>query len=229
MTENKNNNLNQDIERRRRPRHSRRNSHENVNTTDSSKGTRKPMDQLLDFLGATGGITIVTNGELDGSCKVPTADFAEIVKKMLVGDDKDAKSTNPDVDVRDADETEFANSFLSDLDDDEDEYYNDDLGDVLNDLLGEDVDLCPPVESLFRAMMQARPFGIDWNIDKVIKFLTNNGYTISKKRNREGNEFLVAFKEGVTKPVSDIKMTNLSKEFSSAIQDIILNWLSKIK
>ena len=79
-------------------------------------------------------------------------------------------------------------------------------------------------------IQKTKKFGIEWEKDKVVDFLKQNGYEIHQKKSKiDGSEFTLAYKAGVTKPIDEINITNLSKEFSRTIQDILLKWLLRIK
>lgn len=236
MTDNKNNSLNQEeIEKHRRPRRRRssKSNHDLDTRTLSERiedAKRKDkeshksdnfLENLMDMVGAS-SIAFVVNGEKGGKNAVSSEDFRDVIKDMLTNTNN-VPQDGPDFDVEDMDESE--------LDEDGEEYYEKDLNGLLSELLGEDEEgeeVCP-VEALFKVMMQTRPFGIDWETEKVIKFLEENGYTILKKRNNDGTEYPVAVKKGVTKSVENIRVNNLSREFSSVVQDKLLSWLSSIK
>lgn len=235
MSDNKNNTLKDDIEKRKNPRPHRKRNNKKVEHRDDSKANENlgcSLDNFLDIIGATNGVTIITNGDKNGSSQVPTSSFVNMLKQLVVDMNNEPKTS------ADIDDDCFANSFieddwdceLEDADWEDDDDWEDELGDALRDIIGPDVEVCPQIESVIKSLLQTRPFGIDWDIDKVINFLKENGYKIYKKRDKINNsEYMVAYKEGVTKPVNDIRLTNLGKEFSSTIQDILLRWLTKIK
>lgn len=238
---NKNNNLKDEIKDRNTPRNGQRRYHNHSHREDK----QSKIDEALDYIGASDGVTFLANGSPDGSDKVSEEDFENILKKMLAAEsNKQKQKNNPSKNTTSGLIESFPfgcnpfnssftsanfNPFNSICDDEEDEF-NDELTEVLGEILGDDYEDSCPVESVYKAMMQTRPLGIDWEKDKVIDFLKKNGYEIHQKISKiDGSEFTVAYKEGVTDPIEELSMTNLSKEFSRTIQDIILGWLMKIK
>jgi hypothetical protein len=241
---NKNNNLNDDVNM---SKHNSRHRKHNNNKKDFSNNNTNRIDDILDYIGAKNGITFLANGSSNGANKVSPDVFEDILKKMLASDSPNNKKegeTSTDIGSIPSQDYSYSlthtrlNPFEStstdDIfeDDDEEDYFEDGLENIFDELLGdniEDEENCP-MGSLFKVMMQAKPFGIEWEKDKVVDFLKQNGYEIHQKTSKiDGSEFTLAYKAGVTKPIDEINITNLSKEFSRTIQDILLKWLLRIK
>lgn len=252
MSDNKNNNLIEDIEKiekRRKPRkHQSKKSDMKIDHNLSKGGERKrSIEEILDKIGATNGTTFISNGERDGSNSVPESEFANAIRNIIRSSEEDLRKKESEKDNNTSstfsdmlsglfEEPSFAGNFEGDYDDEEDDFEDEDedgdedsVDSVFRLVLGgEGVEMCPPVESILKYLTQTRPFGIEWEMDKVIKFLRDNGYTIYKKKN-SGGEFMVAYKKGKTDSAEKIGKNNLGEEFSSVIQDILLGWLNKIK
>ena len=240
---NKNNNLNDDVNM---SKHNNRHRKHNNNKKDFSNNTNR-IDDILNYIGAKNGITFLANGSSNGDNKVSPEVFEDILKKMLASDSPNSKKgeeTAPNIGSVPSQDysynlththlNPFESSSTDDIfEDDEEDYFEDGLENIFDELLGdddiEDEESCP-MSSLFKVMMQTRPFGIEWEKDKVVDFLKQNGYEIHQKKSKiDGSEFTLAYKAGVTKPIDEINITNLSKEFSRTIQDILLKWLLRIK
>lgn len=247
MSDNKNNNLIEEIDKvenkrkakRPRPRQSKRadkvNELRRLSSEEKSE-KRKSIGDILDMIGATNGATFVSNGEKDGKNSIPENEFLKVIQNIISSAEK-----NNQKEINKKQDQNRDNSFVDNIfgeifeDEDCDDFYEDDdeeedsVDSVFRLVLGDEgVDMCPPVESILKYLTQTRPFGIEWEVEKVVKFLRENGYTIYKKKNSEG-EYMVAFKQDVTEPVEKINKNNLGEEFSSVIQDILLNWLTRIK
>lgn len=249
MSDNKNNNLIEEIDKVENKRKAKR-SHQSkrvdkVNelrrlSNEGKSEKRKSIGDILDMIGATNGATFVSNGEKDGKNSIPENEFLKVIQNIISSAEKNnQKEINQGIN-KNSDQNRD-NSFVDNIfeeifeDDDCDDFYEDDdeeedsVDSVFRLVLGDEgVDMCPPVESILKYLTQTRPFGIEWEVEKVVKFLRENGYTIYKKKNSEG-EYMVAFKQDVTEPVEKINKNNLGEEFSSVIQDILLNWLTRIK
>ena len=240
---NKNNNLNDDVNM---SKHNNRHRKHNNNKKDFSNNTN--INDILDYIGAKNGITFLANGSSNGANKVSPEVFEDILKKMLASDSPNSKKgeeTAPNIGSVPSQDYSYnlththLNPFESSSTDDifeegdEEDYFEDGLENIFDELLGDDdienEENCP-MSSIFKVMMQTRPFGIEWEKDKVVDFLKQNGYEIHQKKSKiDGSEFTLAYKAGVTKPIDEINITNLSKEFSRTIQDILLKWLLRIK
>lgn len=238
---NKNNNLNDDVNM---SKHNNRHRKHNNNKKDFFNNTN--INDILDYIGAKNGITFLANGSSNGANKVSPEVFEDILKKMLASDSPNSKKeeeTAPNIGSVPSQDysynlthtrlNPFESSITDDIfeEDDEEDYFEDGLDNIFDELLEDDEDeeSCP-MSSLFKVMMQTRPFGIEWEKDKVVDFLKQNGYEIHQKKSKiDGSEFTLAYKAGVTKPIDEINITNLSKEFSRTIQDILLKWLLRIK
>lgn len=241
---NKNNNLNDDVNM---SKHNNRHRKHNNNKKDFSNNNSNRIDDILNYIGAKNGITFLANGSSNGDNKVSPEVFEDILKKMLASDSPNSKKgeeTAPNIGSVPSQDysynlththlNPFESSSTDDIfEDDEEDYFEDGLENIFDELLGDDdienEENCP-MSSLFKVMMQTRPFGIEWEKDKVVDFLKQNGYEIHQKKSKiDGSEFTLAYKAGVTKPIDEINITNLSKEFSRTIQDILLKWLLRIK
>lgn len=240
---NKNNNLNDDVNM---SKHNNRHRKHNNNKKDFFNNTN--INDILDYIGAKNGITFLANGSSNGANKVSPEVFEDILKKMLASDSPNSKKgeeTAPNIGSVPSQDysynlthtrlNPFESSSTDDIfeGDDEEDYFEDGLENIFDELLEDDdienEESCP-MSSLFKVMMQTRPFGIEWEKDKVVEFLKQNGYEIHQKKSKiDGSEFTLAYKDGVTKPIDEINITNLSKEFSRTIQDILLKWLLRIK
>lgn len=237
MVDNKNNTLNEDTEQKSQHKKRSRRHKKAPDTKGLNYSSTFNLDDILDSIGAS-GITYVMNGESGGNNSVSPDEFDEILRNIIdkfnnqdkpkAGLGKTTAGTDyamVDNSARHNQASSFDDEF--DWDDDETDGFYDEVPEMMSNLMGDDY--CPAIESIFKLMMKTRPFGIDWEFDKVLDFLRANGYTICDKMGPGGNVFKVAVKDGVTKPLSELNNTNISREFSATIQDILLGWLMKIK
>ena len=90
---------------------------------------------------------------------------------------------------------------------------------------GEEED-CPFAETIISIALMPKPFGMTWPSDKMIEFLKKRGYKIFERwDDDEEEEIHVAVKPNEQKLPGN---NNILETFVNEVQDIILNWLSKL-
>ena len=92
-------------------------------------------------------------------------------------------------------------------------------------------DDCPYFGIMMHSIFLSKPFGINWDLDKIEKFLSKQGYRIitrhyTDEEHDNSETYKVALKYGMELP--DQEGSNIRDVFCSEVQDILLNWLSKI-
>lgn len=97
-----------------------------------------------------------------------------------------------------------------------------------NFMENDDEEGCPFVDVLASLTLMPKPFGIIWDDDKIENFLEKRGYKIIERFSEfTGESYKVAVKKDDSYIPED-DCSNLSKVFSSEVQDILSNWLLKL-
>ena len=86
---------------------------------------------------------------------------------------------------------------------------------------------CPLADIAFTMGMMSKPFGMLWPETKMIDFLTNRGYLVVSRFNKDTLcDYKVAVQPGDAK-IPDTGSSNIKDVFESEVQDIILDILKK--
>jgi hypothetical protein len=86
---------------------------------------------------------------------------------------------------------------------------------------------CPYLNIITALLLQDRPLGILWNVDKMIEFLKARGYRILDRKDSDGNDYTVAVKPS-DNSIPDNGVSNIKEVFDNEIQDILMKWVLKI-
>lgn len=91
----------------------------------------------------------------------------------------------------------------------------------------EDLPDCLLTDLVISNMMMSKPFGMNWDYDKMKEFLVKKGYKIiTRYSDSREVEYEVAIKPG-SSYIPEDDFSNIREIFDQEVQDILLNWLLK--
>lgn len=91
----------------------------------------------------------------------------------------------------------------------------------------DDLPDCPLTDLVISNMMMSKPFGMNWDYDKMKEFLVKKGYKIiTRYSDFREVEYEVAIKPG-SSYIPEDDFSNIREIFDQEVQDILLNWLLK--
>lgn len=92
-----------------------------------------------------------------------------------------------------------------------------------------DEEVCPSVGMFMDAILEDKPFGMIWSMNTMIDFLKRAGYKIIEGESTlTGKPIKIAVKMGDS-VIPELEFSNIHEVFNKEIQDILLNWLLKLK
>lgn len=121
-------------------------------------------------------------------------------------------------------------NFISDDSNSDEEVFGDfvqDWGDDQENNEPQDDDNCPYLDLITTLLLQDKPFGIMWTIDKMLLFLKARGYKLLERKDSSGNEYMVAVNPSDSS-IPDTGRSNIKEVFDSEMQEILLKWVLKI-
>lgn len=121
-------------------------------------------------------------------------------------------------------------NFISDDSNSDEEVFGDfvpDWGDGQENNEPQDDDNCPYLDLITTLLLQDKPLGIIWTLDKMLLFLKARGYKLLERKDSSGNEYMVAVNPSDSS-IPDTGRSNIKEVFDSEMQEILLKWVLKI-
>ena len=121
-------------------------------------------------------------------------------------------------------------NFISDDSNSDEEVFGDFVPDWEDDQENnepQDDDNCPYLDLITTLLLQDKPLGIMWTLDKMLLFLKARGYKLLERKDSSGNEYMVAVNPSDSS-IPDTGRSNIKEVFDSEMQEILLKWVLKI-
>ena len=121
-------------------------------------------------------------------------------------------------------------NFISDDSNSDEEVFGDfvpDWGDDQENNEPQDDDNCPYLDLITTLLLQDKPLGIMWTLDKMLLFLKARGYKLLERKDSSGNEYVIAVNPSDSS-IPDTGRSNIKEVFDSEMQEILLKWVLKI-